>query len=57
MRVGKQFAHSMIDDHSRLVFTELHRDERASTVTAFVLRALAFFAGHGIRAQRLQTDG
>jgi transposase InsO family protein len=56
MRVGKQFAHSMIDDHSRLVFTELHSDERASTVTAFVTRALAFFAGHGIQAQRLQTD-
>lgn len=55
-RVGKQFAHSMIDDHSRLVFTELHRDERASTVTAFVTRALAFFAGHGIQAKRLQTD-
>ena len=55
-RVGKQFAHSIIDDHSRLAFTELHDDERAPTVTAFVKRALAFFAGHGIRPRRLQTD-
>src|SRR5215217_6435700 len=41
---------------TRAWFTELHRDERASTVTAFVTRALAFFAGHGIQAKRLQTD-
>ena len=34
----------------------LHRDEQAATVTAFVERALAFFAGHGITARRLQTD-
>jgi transposase InsO family protein len=55
-RVGWEFGHSIIDDHSRLVYTELHRDERAATVTAFVERALAFFAGHGISARRLQTD-
>lgn len=55
-RVGKQFAHSIIDDHSRLVFTELHDDEKAPTVTAFVTRALAFFAEHGITAKRIQTD-
>jgi transposase InsO family protein len=53
---GWEYAHSIIDDHSRLVYTELHRDERADTVTAFVDRALAFFAGHGITARRLQTD-
>ena len=56
MKVGKRFAHSMIDDHSRMAYTELHRDERAPTVTAFVQRALAFFAGHGVQPKRLQTD-
>ena len=56
MKVGKQFAHSMIDDHSRLAFTELHGDERAQTVCGFVERALAFFAAHGIHPKRLQTD-
>lgn len=54
--VGWDFCHSMIDDHSRLVFTEIHRDEKAQTVTAFVDRALSFFADHGIVAKRLQTD-
>jgi transposase InsO family protein len=55
-RVGYELAHSVIDDHSRLAYTELHRDERAETVVAFVERALAFFAAHGIRPKRLQTD-
>ena len=55
-RVGKQFAHSIIDDHTRLVFTELHDDEKAQTVTAFVERALQFFAAHDITVKRLQTD-
>jgi transposase len=56
MRVGWEFCHSMIDDHSRLAYTEIHRDEKAATVVGFVERALAFFAGHGITARRLQTD-
>jgi transposase InsO family protein len=35
---------------------ELLDDERAPTVTAFVERALAFFAERGIVARRLMTD-
>jgi transposase len=34
-RVGYEFAHSIVDDHSRLAYTELHQDQRAPTVTAF----------------------
>jgi transposase InsO family protein len=56
MRVGWEFCHSMIDDHSRLAYTEIHPDEKAPTVVAFAERALAFFAGHGITARRVQTD-
>ena len=54
--VGWEFCHSMIDDHSRLAYTEIHRDEKAPTVVAFVERALGFFADHGITARRVQTD-
>ena len=56
MRVGWEFCHSIIDDHTRPAYTEIHRDEQAATVTGFVERALEFFAGHGITARRLQTD-
>jgi transposase InsO family protein len=55
-RVGYDYAHAIVDDHSRLAFVELHDDEKATTVTGFVERALAFFAEHGIVAKRLMTD-
>jgi transposase InsO family protein len=55
-RVGYDFAHAIVDDHSRLAYAELHDDEKAATVTGFVERALSFFAGHGIIAKRLMTD-
>jgi transposase InsO family protein len=55
-RVGCDFAHAIVDDHSRLAYVELHEDERAATVTGFVERALAWFEGYGISAQRLMTD-
>lgn len=55
-RVGYDYAHAIVDDHSRLAFVELHDDEKAQTVTGFVERALAFFAEHGIVAKRLMTD-
>jgi transposase InsO family protein len=55
-RVGYDYAHAIVDDHSRLAYVELHPDEKAATVTGFVERALAFFAEHGIVAKRLMTD-
>ena len=55
-RVGNDYAHAIVDDHTRLAYVELHDDERAATVTAFLERALAFFAGHGISARRVMTD-
>jgi transposase InsO family protein len=55
-RVGYDFAHALVDDHSRLAYVELHADEKAATVTAFLARGLAFFAAQGISAKRLMTD-
>jgi transposase InsO family protein len=56
-RPGWEFFHAVVDDHSRLAYGELLADERAPTVTAFTDRALAWFAGYGIRVRRLMTDG
>jgi transposase InsO family protein len=56
-RPGWEFFHAIVDDHSRLAYGEMLTDEKAATVTAFTARALAWFAGHGITAQRLMTDG
>lgn len=53
---GWEFCHSAIDDHTRVAYTEVLADERAATVTAFVERALEFFAALGIGVRRIQTD-
>src|SRR5215210_3508534 len=55
-RVGWEFCHSIVDDCSRLAYSELHDDERADTVTAFSERALDWFLEHGIVTERLMTD-
>jgi transposase InsO family protein len=55
--LGHDFFHAVVDDHSRLAYGELLDDEQAATVTAFVARALAWFAGRGITTRRLMTDG
>ena len=55
-RVGYDYAHAIVDDHSRLAYVELLDDERAPTVTAFVEHALTFFAAHGIEPRRLMSD-
>src|SRR5215213_5523145 len=55
-RAGWEYVHSMIDDCSRLAYSEIHDDETAVTVTAFTERALDWFLEHGIVAERLMTD-
>jgi len=53
---GYDYAHAIVDDHSRLAYVELHSDEKGETVTGFVKRALRFYASHGIPVTRLMTD-
>jgi transposase InsO family protein len=48
--------HSIVDDCSRLAYSEIHDDERAETVTAVCERALNWLLDHGIVAERLMTD-
>ncbi len=55
-RVGWEYVHSIVDDCSRLAYSEIHDDEKAPTVTAFTRRALDWFLEHGIVTERLMTD-
>jgi transposase InsO family protein len=56
-RLGYDYCHAIVDDHSRLAYAELLADTRAGTVTAFTERALAWFERRGISARRVMTDG
>jgi transposase InsO family protein len=55
-RIGYEWVHSLVDDHSRYAYSELHTDERAATVTAFVERGLEHFAELEITPRRLLSD-
>jgi transposase InsO family protein len=56
-RIGYEYVHCAIDDHTRLAYAEIHPDERAETCAGFLRRAAAWFAAHGItRIQRVMTD-
>ena len=55
-RAGWEYVHSIVDDCSRMAYSEIHDDERAVTVTEFTRRALDWFLEQGIVGERLMTD-
>jgi transposase InsO family protein len=56
-RVGYDYVHCAIDDHTRLAYAEIHPDETAATCAGFLRAAAAWFATHGInRIERVMTD-
>lgn len=56
-RIGYDYVHSMVDDHSRLAYSEILPDEKGPTSAAFIQRAADYFAGYGItRIERVMTD-
>ncbi|WP_125038852.1 IS481 family transposase [Nocardioides sp. LS1] len=56
-RIGYDYVHSLVDDHSRLAYSEILPDEKGTTCADFLARAVAYFAVHGItRVEDLITD-
>ena len=55
-KMGHAFVHTVIDDHSRVAYAEVHDDETAATAAAVLRRAVAWFADRGITAQRVLSD-
>jgi transposase len=51
MMVGWDCVHIAIDDATRLAYAEVLADEKADTAVAFLARAVAFFARHGITVE------
>ena len=57
VKVGYDYVHSMVDDCTRLAYSEVHDDETALTCAGFLRRAAVYFAGHGITViERVMTD-
>jgi transposase InsO family protein len=54
--IGWEYLHVAVDDASRLAYTEILPDERKASAIAFLARALAWFARHGVKIERIMTD-
>lgn len=56
-RIGYDYVHSVIDDHSRLAYSEILPDEKGPTCAAFLTRAAQYFTAAGISCiERVMTD-
>ena len=55
-RVGWEYVHLAIDDHSRLAYSEILPDEKRTSCLRFLFNALRFFRGFGVRVERVMTD-
>jgi transposase InsO family protein len=53
---GWEFVHVCVDDATRLAYVEVLDDEKGTTAAGFLQRAVAFYASHGIRVQRVMSD-
>jgi transposase InsO family protein len=55
-KAGWQHLHVAIDDRSRLAYCEILPTERKHDCTAFLQRAVAWYADHGVTVERVITD-
>ena len=54
--IGYDYIHSAVDDRSRVAFSQILPDEKATTAAHFLVEAASFFAEHGVIIQRVLTD-
>jgi len=54
--IGYDYVHTVIDDHSRLAYAEIHDDEKGTTAAGVLERAIAFYARLGITVERVISD-
>jgi transposase InsO family protein len=55
-KLGYDYVHVAVDDRSRVAYAEVLGDERGATAAAFLRRAVAWFAVHGVAVERVLTD-
>jgi transposase InsO family protein len=54
--LGTAYVHTVLDDHSRVAYAEIHDDETAITAVGVLRRAVAWFAARGVRVERVLSD-
>lgn len=55
-KMGTAFVHTVIDDHSRIGYAEIHEDEKSVTAIGVLQRAVAWFAARDVTVERVLSD-
>ncbi|HEU0130120.1 MAG TPA: IS481 family transposase [Mycobacteriales bacterium] len=55
-KMGTAFVHTVLDDHSRVAYAEIHDDETAVTAVAVLRRAVAWFNARDVTVERVLSD-
>lgn len=55
-KMGHAFVHTVIDDHSRVAYAEVHDDETAATAVGVLRRAVAWYTARGVTVERVLSD-
>jgi transposase InsO family protein len=55
-KMGTAFVHTVLDDHSRVAYAEVHDDETAATAIGVLRRAVSWFAARGVQVERVLSD-
>lgn len=54
--LGTAFVHTVLDDHSRVAYAEVHDNETAATAVGVLRRATTWFAARGVTTERVLSD-
>jgi transposase InsO family protein len=54
--IGTAFIHTVLDDHSRVAYAEIHDDETRQTAAAVLRNAVAWLAARGVTVERVLSD-
>ena len=54
--IGWEYVHVCVDDASRIAVVEIKPDERKKSAVAFLKATVAYYAGLGIKVERVMTD-
>jgi transposase InsO family protein len=53
---GTAYIHTVLDDHSRVAYSEIRDDETRETAVSVLRNAAAWFAARGVRIERVLSD-
>jgi transposase InsO family protein len=54
--IGTAFIHTVLDDHSRVAYSEIRDDETRETAVSVLRNAAAWFAARGVQIERVLSD-